>query len=69
MTDTTPRQPYVCVVLGCFNGGTLYNIAFNVRSVEWRCPDHVPQSINNPVGMHGDDRVATGRTRTGEVGR
>jgi ParB-like chromosome segregation protein Spo0J len=69
MTDSASYQPYVCAVLGCLNGGTLYNIAFNVQRVEWRCGEHVPRSIENPVGMHGDDRVATGRTRTGEASR
>lgn len=52
-----------CSVEGCRSPLPFYNIK-NRRDLpdDWRCSLHIPPSITFPIGLHGDEWAATGRT-------
>ena len=51
-----------CSVAGCHTGLPHFNLA-NRPDVpaDWRCLAHIPDSVTFPIGLHGDEWVATGR--------
>lgn len=52
-----------CSVRGCHNPMPYWNIGFCRATVEWVCRDHIPPEITFPVSLHGDDWLATGRSK------
>lgn len=52
-----------CSVEGCHSPLPFYNIKNRVDLPDdWRCSQHIPSEVTFPIGLHGDEWAATGRT-------